>query len=145
MYYIYGCRMRKKTWGGGQEVRSPPRCMWKEEDMNMAPVQLEYVVRFDCPPWKFSSSIKNFIKHTAVLERPCLRYESDMKSRTMQSGLRLEDAFFPKLCLNGLTWSHERTSLLLPHQYLCGSYALGLENIQNKNEVEWKRGIPLNM
>jgi len=150
--------MRKKTWGGGRRFEpSPPAPgMWKEEDMIMAMVQLEYEVRFDCRPWNFSSAIKNLTKHTAVLEIPsCPRYGSDMKSRTIQSGLRLEDEFlfFPKLCFSGLTWSHERTSLdVFTATTSISGWVVGFRTriyiyiyIQNKNGVEWKRGIPLNV
>ena len=34
---------------------------------------------------------------------PCLRYESNMESRTMQNIFHLEDVIFSKLCLKGLT------------------------------------------
>jgi hypothetical protein len=51
IYYIYYSRMRKLGRGGRRfDPFPPPPGMWKEDDMIMATVQLEYEVRFDCPP-----------------------------------------------------------------------------------------------
>lgn len=100
--YIYGIGTRKKTWRPdvGPPTRTPP--VYVERRGHEYVPGSEYSV-LSSLNIRFSSIVRlqisrvpsRMLLNTLLCwNDPCLRYESDMNSRTMQNVFHLEDAFF---------------------------------------------------